>query len=70
MGIYQFKCEFISVLVPNSNNKVLSYRKARNFKEYQSLLKSCDIGLSTVLIKKKILWKRVSKNCLFIGWIK
>ena len=61
--------------VINSNNKVLSYRKARNFKEYQSLLKSCDIGLSTVLIKKKILDKNLRFANLktkedFVLWLK
>ena len=37
----------------NSKNIILNYRKARDFKNFNSLLKSCDIGLSTVMIKKK-----------------
>ena len=41
----------------DKKNQVLGYRNARNFKNVNSLLKSCDIGLSTVVIKKSILKK-------------
>ena len=53
----------------------ISERKAKNFFNYKDLLKSCDIGLSTVVMKKKI----YNKNCKFsnfktkedfIFWIK
>ena len=47
--------------IVDKNNEVIGYRSARNFFSLSSLLKSCDIGLSTVMIKKKIL----SKNTLF-----
>ena len=33
-------------------NKKISFRKANNI-DFDNLLKSCDIGLSTVIIKKK-----------------
>ena len=36
------------------NGQIIGYRNARNFKNINSLLKSCDIGLSTV-IRKSIL---------------
>ena len=39
----------------DKNNNVISYRKARNFYKPEDLLKSCDIGLSTVILSKKIL---------------
>ena len=34
---------------------VIAYRRARNFYKQDDLLKSCDIGLSTVVLSKKIL---------------
>jgi teichuronic acid biosynthesis glycosyltransferase TuaG len=39
----------------DKNNKVIGYRKARNFYKSEDLLKSCDIGLSTVILSKRIL---------------
>ena len=59
----------------SSNNRVLSYRRARDIKSFNSLLKSCDIGLSTVLIKKKILGKKLRFANLktkedFVLWLK
>ena len=41
--------------VINSKNKIIGYRKASNLLSYKDLLKSCDIGLSTVMVDKKIL---------------
>ena len=38
----------------DDNNKLISLRKAKNFQNYKELLPSCDIGLSTVIVKKKI----------------
>lgn len=40
--------------IVDNNNKLISLRKAKNFQNYQELLPSCDIGLSTVIVKKKI----------------
>ena len=37
------------------NNKIISSRKAKNFFKLKDILLSCDIGLSTVIIKKKFL---------------
>tara|TARA_Y100000816_G_C26071892_1_gene563905 strand:- start:582 stop:1322 length:741 start_codon:yes stop_codon:yes gene_type:complete len=45
----------------NKQNKILYSRVARNFNNINELLKSCDIGLSSVLVKKEIL----TGNCLF-----
>ena len=39
----------------NDKNEYISLRKARNFFSIKDLIKSCDIGLSTVLLKKEIL---------------
>ena len=38
----------------NENNKKLAIRKSRNL-NYNDLIKSCDIGLSTVMIKRNLL---------------
>lgn len=43
------------------NDKVLTIRKAKQFNSVNHLLKSCDIGLSSVVLQKKIL----DKNCIF-----
>ena len=40
----------------DSNDNKIGFRKAKRI-EYKDLLKSCDIGLSTVMIKKTILKK-------------
>ena len=41
--------------IVNERNEFISLRKARNFFNIKELIKSCDIGLSTVLLKKEIL---------------
>lgn len=45
----------------NEGKKKKKIMKARLFKNYNQLLFSCDIGLSTVMMKKKL----ISKNCQF-----
>ena len=44
--------------IVDKKDKIIGHRKARTFKNINSLLKSCDIGLSTVIIKKSILKKK------------
>ena len=41
--------------VINENKKVINIRKPKNKLIYSDLLKSCDIGLSTVIIEKKLI---------------
>mgnify|MGYP001406585619 CR=1 FL=1 len=41
--------------VINESGKVLNVRKAKDYDNYNSLLYSCDIGLSTVIVKKELL---------------
>jgi teichuronic acid biosynthesis glycosyltransferase TuaG len=48
---------FTSYSVINENNNFLYRVTATNILTHDKLLKSCDIGLSTVIIKKKILKK-------------
>jgi teichuronic acid biosynthesis glycosyltransferase TuaG len=57
------KFSFTSYKIINIKNKVIGHRKASNILMYRDLLKSCDIGLSTVILKKNLLNKK--KNFLF-----
>jgi len=45
----------------DKENNVINLKTARNFNNVNDLIKSCDIGLSSVVVKKKIL----TKGCLF-----
>lgn len=42
-------------LIINKNNEILGKVKTKKLLNYEDLLNSCDIGLSTVVLKKKIL---------------
>ena len=44
-----------SYKIIDENSDYISVRKARNFMSVNDLIKSCDIGLSTVMIKKELL---------------
>jgi teichuronic acid biosynthesis glycosyltransferase TuaG len=77
---------FTGYTVINENNNFLYNVPAKNFLTHADLLKSCDIGLSTVMIKKEIfkrfkfsgmitkedylLWLQISKNNKIIYGIK
>ena len=45
----------------NNKNIKKKIMKAKTFENYKQLLFSCDIGLSTVMLKKKI----ITKTCKF-----
>ena len=49
-----FKFTHTSYEIIDENDKVLGKRISRNFKEVKDLISSCDIGLSTVILKKEI----------------
>ena len=38
----------------DKDNKIIGYRNSKSVMDFSSLLKSCDIGLSTVVIKKDL----------------
>ena len=64
-----------SYKIINEKNNVIGFRQARTFKNLNELLKSCDIGLSTVILKKKILRKNIKFPDLktkedFVLWLK
>ena len=53
----------------------LANRKAKNFQNFKQIIKSCDIGLSSVIIKKKIISDEISFVDLktkedFVLWLK
>ncbi len=71
------KCKIChtSYEIINENNKKIGYREAKTFNSKNELLKSCDIGLSTVLMEKKILKKNLKFPPLktkedFVLWLK
>ena len=47
-----------SYLIINSSNKIIGSRKAKDM-NYKLLLNSCDIGLSTVIMKKEIITNKI-----------
>ena len=47
-----------SYTIINSNNKIVGSRNAKDM-SYKQLLKSCDIGLSTVVLKKEIITSKI-----------
>jgi len=72
-----------SYLIINNDDKFLSKRKAKKKLDYKDLLNSCDIGLSTVILTKKLfdkykfsnnktkedysLWLKISKKQAIYG---
>jgi len=56
-----FKISHTSYEIIDRKNNVIGKRIARTFNDLEGLLKSCDIGLSTILLDKEIL----SAECLF-----
>lgn len=58
---FDLKCTHTSYGIIDKKNNIIGKRIARDFLDYKSLLKSCDIGLSTVMIKREI----ITKDCKF-----
>ena len=58
----------------NSNNKILGYMGVKKRLSYNNLIFSCDIGLSTVMISKKLKSKALFPNMItkedYILWLK
>ena len=55
MLVNGYDFSFTTYQVINSNGKIVGKVKAREKLEYNELLKSCDIGLSSVILKRKLL---------------
>jgi len=56
-----YQCSHTDYEIIDENNNIVGIRKAKNFQNYNQLIKSCDIGLSTAIIDKKI----YSATCKF-----
>tara|TARA_B100000886_G_scaffold72811_1_gene46706 strand:- start:382 stop:1128 length:747 start_codon:yes stop_codon:yes gene_type:complete len=59
----------------DKNDRILGKRVSRNFKKVDDLIKSCDIGLSTVILKKEIIDDKTKFPNLktkedFVLWLK
>ena len=54
MKNHNYQVSHTSYQIIDKENKKISIRSARNFYEIEDLLYSCDIGLSTVILKKNI----------------
>ena len=71
----KLKFTHTSYEVIDKNDKVLGERISRNFEKVDDLIKSCDIGLSTVIIKKEIIDSQTKFPNLktkedFVLWLK
>jgi len=55
MNKNNLKISHTSYKIINNKEKVLGFRKSKNILKFEDLLKSCDIGLSTVLMDKKLI---------------
>ncbi len=52
-------CSHTSYMIIDSTGKIKATRYAKNYDNFFELQKSCNIGLSTVIIKKKILTNKL-----------
>ncbi len=56
-----YQISHTSYFIVNEKKKIIGQRKARDLLSINEVLKSCDIGLSTVIIEKKIIIKTNTK---------
>ena len=62
MKKYNLNFSHTNYFVIDKNQKKIGKFKSKSKIEYQDLLKSCDIGLSTVIVKKNLLRKNLFCN--------
>ena len=62
MEKYNLNFSHTNYFVIDKNEKKIGKFKSKSKIEYQDLLKSCDIGLSTVIVKKNLLRKNLFCN--------
>ena len=75
MKEFNLNISHTSYKIIDENNQIKSSRIAREFNNYKDLLKSCDIGLSTVMLDKKIISEKKKFPNLktkedFVLWLK
>ena len=56
-----YQISHTSYFIINEKKKIIGQRKARNLLSIDEILKSCDIGLSTVIIEKKVIIRSSAK---------
>ena len=65
---------FTSYSIINKKNTIVKFIKAKKNIDYEDLVKSCDIGLSTVMLKTKLLKKtkftKIKTKEDYILWLK
>ena len=65
---------FTSYSIINKKNSIIKFIKAKKNIEYKNLIKSCDIGLSTVMLKKKLLkdtkFPKIKTKEDYVLWLK
>ena len=70
----KIKFSFTSYSIINKKNIIIKLIKAKRTIDYNDLIKSCDIGLSTVMVKKDLLKKnkfpRIKTKEDYILWLK
>ena len=70
----RYEITHTSYEIINNNNKKMSHRVAKNL-DFINLLKSCDIGLSTVILEKRLIKDKIKFPNLktkedFVLWLK
>ena len=75
MKEFNFKISHTSYKIINEKNQIETSRNAKEFYNFKDLLKSCDIGLSTVMLDKKIISEKKKFPNLktkedFVLWLK
>ena len=75
MNLYKYSISHTTYQIINQNNKKISIRRARSFFKIQDLLYSCDIGLSTVILKRNLFsnsikFPNIKTKEDFILWLK
>ena len=65
---------FTSYSIINKKNTIIKFIKAKKIIDYKDLIKSCDIGLSTVMLKTRLLKKtkftKIKTKEDYILWLK
>tara|TARA_B100000989_G_scaffold215266_1_gene163776 strand:+ start:200 stop:946 length:747 start_codon:yes stop_codon:yes gene_type:complete len=56
-----YQISHTSYFITDEKKKIIGQRKARDFLSINEILKSCDIGLSTVIIEKNVIIKSNTK---------
>tara|TARA_B110000971_G_C20007652_1_gene499960 strand:+ start:1341 stop:2081 length:741 start_codon:yes stop_codon:yes gene_type:complete len=57
-----YEISHTSYEIIDDKRNIIGFRRARNFTTFKDLLRSCDIGLSTVIMKRQIFIKK----CVFV----